>query len=162
MDNFKMDGEFEKKQMGFMLNSLSDTIEKYDNRFNTDELSIMRSDDAAVSLDAKNVIPFESLLTSKFTHENENTVKDNDFEVRFQEDFKRREEMRHLGFESEVMDIHNRYIEENGYDAFVEQQREIAYARYNRMSESELEDFDDKFPDLDEYLAKHNDSELKL
>lgn len=105
--------------------------------------------------------PFESLLTSKFVDENENTV-NNDFETRFQEDFKKNEEMRSFGFESEVMDIHNRYIEENGYDAFVELQREIAYDRYSREAASNSKDFEDKMHDLDEDLINNKDFGLKL
>lgn len=101
------------------------------------------------------------MLTSKFVDENENTV-NNDFETRFQEDFKRSEELRSLGFESEVMDIHNRYIEEYGYDAFVELQREIAYDRYSREAASNSKDFEDKIHDLDEDLIKNNNSDLKL
>lgn len=60
------------------------------------------------------------------------------------------------------MDIHNRYIEEHGYDAFVELQREIAYDNYRIESDSRLNDFEDKMHDLDEDLIKNNNSELKL
>ena len=105
--NLKTGAEFEKKQMEFMLNSLSDTINKYDNRSNTDEVSIMCSDDVVVSLDGKSVTPFESLLTSKFV--DENTI--------------------------------------NG-------QREI--------SDSKLNEFEDKMHDLDEDLINNKDFGLKL
>ena len=191
-----------------MLKSLSDTINKYDNRSYTDELSIMRSDDAAVILDGKNAIQFEDLLTSKFVdentvnderveanferseelrnlgfesdvtkihnlfidehgydafvekqreifvEENENTINDNDFEAIFEADFIRSEEMRHLDFESDLTNIHNAFIEENGYDAFAEKQSEI--------SDFKLNEFEDKMHDLDENLIKNNNSELKL
>lgn len=152
--NLKEDAEFVKKQMEFMLNSLSDTINNYDKGSRIDESFVMKSDDAIVDLKVR---PFESLLTSKSVQENKNTINkhvifeplevdiDDDFksndldyifyddcvndryfgytagnEARFQEDFKKSEEMRFLGFESDVMDIHNRYIKEKGYDAFVE------------------------------------------
>ena len=75
---------------------------------------------------------------------------------------KRSEELRSLGFESEVMGIHNRYIEEHGYDAFVELQREIAYDRYIREAASNSKDFEDKMHVLDDDLMKNNNSELKL
>lgn len=104
---------------------------------------------------------FESLLTSDFVEKNEHAV-NNDFEARFQYDFGRSEELRLLGFESELMNNHNRYIEEYGYDAFVEKQREIYYARYERMVDSNSKNFEDKMHNLDEDLIKNNNSELKL
>lgn len=58
--------------------------------------------------------------------------------------------------------MENKYIEEHGYDAFVELQREIYYDRYRRESESNSKDFEDKMHDLDEDLIKNNNSELKL
>lgn len=85
-----------------------------------------------------------------------------DNETRFQEDFKRSEEMRFLGFESELMNNHNRYIEEHGYDAFVELQREIYYDRYSRESDSKVNEFENKMHDLDEDLINNKDFGLKL
>lgn len=176
MSNLKMYAEAEKEKIKELIKSLynitdDDVLESFvrdSMEFDIENKYDVEGDDYVkpygVEDSSDNIVkttPFESLLTSKFVDENENTV-NNDFETRFQEDFKKNEEMRFLGFESEVMDIHNCYVEEHGYDAFVELQREIAYDSYSIESESKLNDFDDIMHDLDEDLINNNNSELKL
>lgn len=60
------------------------------------------------------------------------------------------------------MNDHNAYIEEHGYDAFVELQREIYYDSYSRESDSKLNEFENNMHDLDEDLINNKDSEIKL
>lgn len=108
MSNLRMDAEAEKEKIKELIKSLynitdDDVLESFvrdsmefdiENKYDVEGDDYVKPYSVDVSFD--NIVkttPFESLLTSKFVDENENTV-NNDFETRFQEDFKRSEELR--------------------------------------------------------------------